>query len=65
MQKQSKNEVLLCEARQRATMADPDDIALHVMEENHQSSDKCWCQPELHFVDPDTGCKVYEHRSTH
>ena len=65
MQKQSKTEDLLGAARLKAANADPDDIALHVMEDNHQSSDKCWCMPELHFVDPDTGCKVYEHRSTH
>lgn len=62
MQRQSKNEILLGDARQRARLADPDEVALHVMEPKHEAHEKCWCCPELHFVDPDTGVKVYEHR---
>lgn len=36
---------------------------LHVAHgEKHQHGKDCWCQPEVHYVDPDTGVIVFEHR---
>jgi hypothetical protein len=28
----------------------------------HVTSGDCWCEPELDYVDPVTGAKVYVHR---
>lgn len=28
----------------------------------HEASEKCWCEPEINFVDPKTGNTVYVHR---
>ena len=30
----------------------------------HIASPDCWCEPEVDYVDPDTGVKVFVHRST-
>ena len=29
---------------------------------NHEPSEKCWCNPEKVFVDPETGNDVFVHR---
>ena len=28
----------------------------------HASSADCWCEPAIHYRDPDTGVAVYQHR---
>lgn len=28
----------------------------------HKDSPKCWCTPEVHYVDPDTDVTVWAHR---
>lgn len=30
--------------------------------EQHDPSADCWCGPELHYRDPETGVAVYQHR---
>ena len=30
----------------------------------HEESENCWCEPELDYVDPETGVKVYVHKDT-
>ena len=29
----------------------------------HETSEFCWCEPELIHIDPETGNKVYLHRN--
>jgi len=31
-------------------------------EREHEASEDCWCSPELNYVDPDNGNKVFVHR---
>lgn len=39
---------------------------LHVTSGNdHASHVNCWCEPELHYVDPVTDVRVYAHRRRH
>jgi hypothetical protein len=35
------------------------------MEKEHdtESDGKCWCNPTLHYIDPETGVKVWVHKS--
>jgi len=30
----------------------------------HSASENCWCQPEVDYVDPETGAAMYVHKST-
>lgn len=32
-------------------------------EREHEANHDCWCEPEIDYVDPDTGVAVYVHRS--
>lgn len=31
-------------------------------EAKHEESEDCWCEPELRYVDPHTGERVWVHR---
>ena len=31
---------------------------------DHINSDRCWCEPELEYEDPDNGNRVYVHNDT-
>lgn len=35
-----------------------------VLSREHEASADCWCGPEVVYVDPDTGAKVFVHRRT-
>lgn len=28
----------------------------------HEESESCWCEPEVAYVDPESGCKVFVHK---
>lgn len=30
---------------------------------DHVADEKCWCNPEIDYVNPDTGATVYVHKS--
>lgn len=34
-------------------------------EPEHNQSPDCWCDPEIHYVDPVSGNMVYSHRRPH
>jgi hypothetical protein len=46
------------------TQPEPD---LHVMptDKDHAESSDCWCEPELNYINPTTGRKVWVHREFH
>lgn len=50
----------------RAALAEPTcKQSLKVAEQQwpeHIDSPDCWCEPELHFKDPETGAEVWVHR---
>lgn len=41
---------------------DPEIDAIMKSYPEHELSADCWCEPELVYVDPETGDRVYAHR---
>lgn len=70
MQKLSKScdswSDILAEARRRAQTGHRDKKETHELHvahgEAHAHGKDCWCAPEIHYVDPDTGIIVFAHR---
>ena len=36
-----------------------------LLETNHICSENCWCEPELVYLDDETGNKLFVHREIH
>lgn len=60
-------EIALADARSCARQGGIDGLPeIHVTpSEPHCASSNCWCEPEAHYRDPETGVTVYQHRETH